>query len=147
MKHEQAAEHLEELGPIDIENLAAGRITQLALFCAMQRIQKSLGRVPLPSSPTSEVIPSDMHLLADVLNDMLEAARLQQRYENAEQSCWLPVTEYMPPSDKPVPVITKDKPTVWTVGRYIAGGDLWLDVFTEKHIRVAKWMRITAPAS
>jgi tryptophan 2,3-dioxygenase len=64
----------EKLHPIDIDNLVAGRITQHALFRAMQRTLETVGWVPVPSHAGSCVIPSQMYDLAENLNDLLQYA-------------------------------------------------------------------------
>lgn len=64
----------EKLHPLDIENLIAGRITQHTLFRAMQRVVEVVGYVPVPSHAGSAVIPTQMHELAETLNDLLEYA-------------------------------------------------------------------------
>lgn len=68
----------EKLNPLDIECLIAGRITQHTLFRAMQRTLETVGYVPVPGTSTGNVIPSQMHELADNLNDLLEYAEAYQ---------------------------------------------------------------------
>lgn len=65
---------LPSLHPIDVENLAVGRITSHAMFVALKELMRCGVPVPHPSSATSAVIPAGCMELADVLNDAIQAA-------------------------------------------------------------------------
>ena len=67
---EEARHHLRNLSEIDVSNLRAGRITRHVMNCALDRAHGQAGIHPHPESGFDCVV------LADTLNDMLEAARV-----------------------------------------------------------------------
>lgn len=76
---------LPHLHAIDLENLAAGRITQHTMFVAMKTLLAHGVAMPAVTSPTARVIPEGCRELADVLNDGLSgAAAFLKAEEEAE---------------------------------------------------------------
>ena len=67
---EEARHHLRNLSEIDVSNLRAGRITRQAMRRALNRAHGRQGIDPHPQTGL------DCIVLADTLNDMLEAARV-----------------------------------------------------------------------
>ena len=65
--------YLRNLRQIDIDNLACGRLTNVAVHEAISRVDPADGIIG----------PHGCTLLADELNDMLEAAKLPEEKEHA----------------------------------------------------------------
>lgn len=76
---------LPQLHDLDLENLAAGRITQHTMFVAMKILLEHDIALPVVTSPNAHVIPEGCRELADVLNDGMSGAsdfiRAQQQAE------------------------------------------------------------------
>ena len=68
--------HMASLSMIDIDNLAAGRITRDALHVAAQRVAKRLSQMDLDVGSVFMRFSTHVEMcLADEINDMLQDAR------------------------------------------------------------------------
>jgi hypothetical protein len=65
--------HLRDLRPIDVDNLKCGRITNIALLEAIRRSRQN-ANFTLGGLDTLTIATISHCILADELNDMLEAA-------------------------------------------------------------------------